>query len=163
MAQLPNFTTYTGPTSGLKKSPWLGVEDINFGRDVVVEIEGVMIADQVTWNGGRKERDVAFITFVGKDKMLKCSPTIRKALNALLGPVVGTDWVGQRIALYVDPDVTMAGKKVGGVRVRNKRLEAKKARAEEAIRERPAEDEPPAPAPAAAPEATEPFDAPFDD
>lgn len=112
--------SFNGLAGMLKKpSPWLAGEDLNGLGDVPVEIEDVLIYDDVSFEAGRKEKDVPAIKFKGKTKQL----VLRTAANRkMLIKKFGTDtkvWRGQKITLYFDPDVMRGGIKTGGIRIRD--------------------------------------------
>ena len=58
-------------------------------------------------------------TFVGKRKRWLAGPVSQAVIAGLFGPII-QDWIGKRIALYVDPSVRFGGKTTGGLRVRPK-------------------------------------------
>lgn len=110
--------TYTGPAGGLRApTPWLGVEDIDGLGDVVVTITDVKRFGSVTFDEGRKQANVGALCLRRRTKMLIINAARRKSLIGLFGKQT-LDWRGKSITLYVDPDVKMKGKKVGGIRIR---------------------------------------------
>lgn len=60
------------------------------------------------------------IGFVGKRKKWLAGPVSQAAIAAIAGNYV-EQWIGTRITLYVDEEVTFGRKKLGGVRVRPQR------------------------------------------
>lgn len=110
---------FEGHSSEMKtKSTWLAVEDLTDRGDVAVVIEGVFKDENVEFDQGRKEPVVFSISFVGGKKRLVLNATNRKTLVSLYGANV-CEWKGQRVTLYVDPNVTMMGKVTGGVRIKS--------------------------------------------
>jgi hypothetical protein len=64
---------------------------------------------------GRKEAQYD-IAIEGDDRYWRPPPTVLKLLKLAYGDNA-EDWIGKRATLYGDPEVKMAGKKVGGIRV----------------------------------------------
>lgn len=104
---------------------WLGQWDFPPGREATVEIESVRRykpgrirkVKQPDGTYGPERNKRLDIGFRGKKKHWLCGPVSQETIAAMFGPVV-QDWIGKRITLYVDPDVTMGRRTVGGVRVR---------------------------------------------
>jgi hypothetical protein len=111
-------TIYTGASVGLKpETPWLAGEDLNGKPPAVVEIEQVLIYGEVPFAGGRKEKNVPALKLKGAKKQLVLrTGTNRKTLVAMFGTDT-SKWVGQKIALYYEPNVKMKGELVGGIRI----------------------------------------------
>ncbi len=106
--------------SGLlrKPSPWLAGEDINGLGDIEVEIEDVLLYDEVTFDAGRKEKNVPALKFVGKTKQLILRAAAnRKALVRLFGTDT-KQWRAKHIKIYFDPSVKRGGEVVGGLRIK---------------------------------------------
>jgi hypothetical protein len=57
------------------------------------------------------------ITFVGKRKKWLAGPVSQDAIAAMHGQYI-EEWLGKKLRLYVDPNVEMGGRRVGGIRVR---------------------------------------------
>lgn len=57
------------------------------------------------------------IRFVGKRKAWLSGPATQQVIASMYGPYLER-WVGKKIALYVDPNVTFGRDKTGGIRVR---------------------------------------------
>ena len=72
-----------------------------------------------------------------------------QAVAAITGSEETDDWIGRKVVLYDDPNVSFGGKLVGGIRIRAPRGQAAKAIAAA-----------PKPAPVAQPEASD-DDVPF--
>lgn len=117
MNKLPPGQPYAGPSGALKKpSPWLASEDLG-DKEAIVTIETAEIFAAVEFDQGRTEENVGAIKFVGKEKRLVLNSVNRKALVNLFG-MNSADWRGKKVALYVDFNVKMMGKKVAGVRIK---------------------------------------------
>jgi hypothetical protein len=57
------------------------------------------------------------VTFRGKRKAWLAGPVSLKAISGMYGPKVN-DWIGKRVAIYVDSSVMFGKTRVGGIRVR---------------------------------------------
>jgi hypothetical protein len=90
-----------------KNTDQLNFEDFLGGITRVVTIAGV--------EKGRKEAQYD-IAIEGDDRYWRPPPTVLKQLVAAWTDEAST-WVGRQALLYGDPDVMMAGQKVGGIRV----------------------------------------------
>lgn len=67
-------------------------------------------------------------------KYLICNQVNRKTLQALFGTTMQA-WIGKKIQLYVDDEVTMGRQKTGGLRIKNTRPDGQPATAEALDRE----------------------------
>ncbi len=64
---------------------------------------------------GKTQRKLV-INFDGKDKALACNKTNARTIGSM--HTDDTDnWIGKDITLYCDPNVEMAGQRIGGIRV----------------------------------------------
>ncbi|QSR25551.1 hypothetical protein CFH99_07935 [Nocardioides aromaticivorans] len=90
-----------------KNTDQLNYEDFLRGVTRIVTIAGV--------ERGRKEAQYD-IAIEGDDRYWRPPPTVLKLLVSAWGDEAA-DWTGRSAELYGDPDVMMAGKKVGGIRV----------------------------------------------
>lgn len=109
---------FTGLSGALRTSPWLASEDLIGLGDVPAEIEEVLLYDEVVFDGGRKEKNVPTVRFKGKQKQLVLRTSAnRKTLVRLFGSDT-RQWIGKTVRLFHDPTVKMAGKAVGGIRIR---------------------------------------------
>jgi hypothetical protein len=124
---------------------WLGQWDLarpdGSYRDAVVEIESIKryvprerrkVRDKQTGKLTEEKLKRLHITFKGKRKAWLAGPVSLAALAALFGPYV-QDWIGKRIALYVDPTVAFGRRTVGGIRVRPKSPDATTALTEDPL------------------------------
>jgi hypothetical protein len=59
------------------------------------------------------------IGFVDKKKHWLAGPESQEIIAGLYGPDV-SNWIGKKLQLFVDPNVAMKGKKVGGLRPRDR-------------------------------------------
>jgi hypothetical protein len=115
----------------LLENEYLGqwdLSDRNGGyRKAVVEIESVaafrpkIVRKKRLPNGAfEAERQKRLrISFAGKRKAWLAGPVSQVTIAEMYGPLI-EDWIGKKITLYVDPDVTMGRKRVGGIRVENR-------------------------------------------
>ena len=90
-----------------KNTDQLNFEDFLGGVTRVVTIAGV--------TKGRKEAQYD-IAIEGDDRYWRPPPTVLKQLVGAWGDEA-EQWTGRQALLYGDPDVMMAGQKVGGIRV----------------------------------------------
>jgi hypothetical protein len=110
--------SYSGPSGGLKKSTiWLASEDVGLDVELTVKILDVELHKNVKFDGGRTEEKVPALKFERQEKHMILNSTNRKMLVRLFG-MDTKDWRGKWVALYVDPEVKMAGQKVNGLRIR---------------------------------------------
>jgi hypothetical protein len=71
---------------------------------------------KVSADGGSKEQPI-LIDYAGSNgKVFKPCKTVRRLLIHLFGPN-GQDFVGKKLTLYRDPEVSFGGIKTGGVRI----------------------------------------------
>lgn len=102
-------------------SRYLKKEDLA-GTSPVVTIE------TVGWTEiGEEKETKPVLYFVGKDKGMVCNVTVQRELTELFGDPPGgkdddshlTQWLtGKQVQLYVDPSVQYAGRRTGGLRLR---------------------------------------------
>lgn len=121
---LPPGKEWKGSHTVAKDSRFLAAEDLPRDRDVAVTIEKVYLRNNLPMQDGRRIESCLSLKFVGKKKELIVNRTNSRTLQALFGGD-STDcepWWGKTIALFVDPDVKMKGKRVPGIRIRAKRL-----------------------------------------
>lgn len=109
----------------LIESDFLGQWDIPSGKEPVVVIESLAPyiprrRKKVRVDGQLRDEPIKRyrIKFVGKRKEWLAGPVSLQTLAAMFGPKI-RDWCGQKITLYVDPNVMFGKTKTGGVRVRN--------------------------------------------
>ena len=114
-------STFEGSSSEMRdpNSPWLASEDILDKGDVPVTIEGVYKHIDAKFQDGRKETIFA-LGFKGKKKRLVLNATNRRTLVNMFKTSDTMKWVGERIALYVDPNVKAFGDVVCGIRIRKR-------------------------------------------
>lgn len=110
-------TPYRGPAGAFRDSPWLTAEDLPDGKDTVVEIVDVLLRKDVTFQGGRVKPAVGTLKFKGLNRELGLNTINRNSVVKMYGNNTEA-WIGKRIALYVDPNVSMSGKIVRGLRIR---------------------------------------------
>jgi len=94
-------------------SKYLKKEDIGDMRVIVtmgkVEVETV--------GQGSDSEDKPVLYFQGHDKGMALNKVNADAITEIVGTDETDDWAGHRICLYVDKNVMMSGKRVGGIRV----------------------------------------------
>ncbi len=112
------ITEYSGPSSGMKDSPFLAAEDIDVGQDVEVVIESCVFIQGATLGRGRVEDKYA-LKFEGKEKMLILNATNRKSLSLLYGSLT-EEWKGKPCTLYVQRGIRNPGDPTDdrGIRIR---------------------------------------------
>jgi hypothetical protein len=103
----------------VKTSKFLKKEDIGEGKLVTIS---EVTRENVAADGAEAEYKVC-VKFLELEK-----PLILNSTNAqIIAKITGYDddidrtWIGKKIVLYVDDNVTMHGKIVGGIRVRKPR------------------------------------------
>ena len=110
---------YTGSVSDMKSSEWLASSDIIGLGDVQVTIESVVKSTNVKMDGGRTEKEIYSLKFVGKDKKMVLNATNRKTLAKMFSASV-KKWKGQKVKLYVEDGVRnpKGGSPVQGLRIK---------------------------------------------
>jgi len=109
---------FDGKVSEMRDSPWLASEDVlDFGGQVTLTIAKCRKHENVEFEAGRVEPVVFTLEFKGAAKQMILNSVNRKSLTALFGRDVG-GWSGQKVCVYVDPNVRMMGKTVNGLRIR---------------------------------------------
>lgn len=143
----------------LKQSKYLQKSDVN--PPVLVTISGYKqenVAKQ-----GEAEENKWLLTFSELEKPFVLNSINGELIAQALGDEDFDGWIGKKIVLYVDPNVQMAGKIVGGIRCRAPKKPAATATAAAAAVAKPAAVPTPAPKPAPVHETAEPDsdDVPF--
>jgi len=101
-------------TSDMRESKFLKKEDV--GRGVLVTIASC-VSRNVAMEGAPKDEKWC-LTFQELDKPLVLNSTNIQLCEQITGSDDTDHWIGKRIVLYTDPNVSYQGKLVGGVRVR---------------------------------------------
>ena len=101
-------------TSEMRESKFLRKEDV--GRGALATIAGC-IRKNTAMEGAPPEQKWC-LTFQELDKPLVLNSTNTQLCEQICGSDDTDDWIGKRIVLYTDPNVSYAGKLVGGIRVR---------------------------------------------
>ena len=123
----------------LKKSAFLKKEDC--GGGIKVTISGV---SQENVAGEGAPEDLKWCLHLTEcEKPMVLNSTNGQIIAKIIGSEESDNWIGHKIVLYDDPNVSFGGKLVGGIRVRAPRHQAA----------RPAAKPTPAPDPVAAPSA----------
>lgn len=112
---------FSGSWGLLKDSNWLNATSIPADRDTVVTIEAVVRRASVKFKDEEK-KGYGSLKFREFDKELGLCATHLNVLARLFGSA--KEAVGQKVALYVDPDVSAFGKTVAAVRIRPKKIAA---------------------------------------
>jgi hypothetical protein len=76
------------------------------------------VREQVVTAPGKPATDKLVLFFDGTKKGLVLNMSNGDTLCNITGADDPEEWIGERVELYVDDNVTYAGKKVGGVRLR---------------------------------------------
>jgi len=98
---------------------YLGSYSLDGKREVVVTVKGVGTA-KVTGQSGRKE-DCFVVNFNEFDKPMILNRTNAKAIEKVSGSGLVEDWIGTRVALYVEKGVKAFGDVVDALRIRDKK------------------------------------------
>jgi hypothetical protein len=101
-------------TSDMRESKFLKKEDV--GRGVLVTISGC-VQKNVAKEGADPEQKWC-LTFKELDKPLVLNGTNVQLCEAICGSDDTDHWIGKRIVLYTDPNVSYQGRLVGGIRIR---------------------------------------------
>lgn len=107
-------------TSEMRESKFLKKEDV--GRGALVTITGC-IRKNVAMEGTDPEMKWC-LTFSELDKPLVLNSTNVQLCEQICDSDDTDHWVGKRIVLYTDPNVSYGGKLVGGIRVRKPKATA---------------------------------------
>jgi hypothetical protein len=94
---------------------YLGFADIP--KDVTVTVERVERHELYDFKT-KTEKDKPVLFFRGKERGLALNATNRKTMIDLFGNAPKAGWVGQTIVIHPDPNIKVAKKKVGGLRIR---------------------------------------------
>ncbi len=98
----------------MRESKFLKKEDV--GRGALVTIAGC-VQHNVAMEGAAPEMKWT-LNFHELDKPLVLNSTNIQLCEKICGSDDTDRWVGKRIVLYTDPNVSFGGKLVGGIRVR---------------------------------------------
>jgi hypothetical protein len=106
----------------LKKSKFLKKED--FPQPALLTVRGY---EEVNVAMEGTEPDLRWaLTFNELDKPLVLNSTNGNIIAAFLGSEDFDGWIGKKIVLYADPNISFGGKPVGGIRARAPRVPAAK-------------------------------------
>ncbi len=100
--------------SEMRESKFLKKEDV--GAGALGTIESV-VQMNVAMEGASQELKWC-MTFHEMEKPLVLNSTNIQLTAKICGSEDTDDWTGKRIVLYTDPNVSYAGKLIGGIRVR---------------------------------------------
>ncbi len=98
----------------MMEGKFLRKEDV--GKGLLLTVQGVT-QKNVAQQGAEPEMKWC-LQFADCDKPLVLNSTNIQLCQQIFGSDDTDDWTGKRIVLYVDPNVSFAGKLTGGIRVR---------------------------------------------
>lgn len=101
-------------TSEMRESKFLKKEDV--GKGVLVTITGC-VRKNTAMEGAEPEHKWC-LTFQELDKPFVVNVTNAAICEKIFESDDTDDWIGKRLVLYTDPNVSFQGKLVGGIRVR---------------------------------------------
>ena len=99
----------------LKQSKFLTRGDV--GKGILVTIRGDVYQENVAKEGAPEENRWC-IAFDEVEKPMVLNSTNGQLIAKVCGSEESENWNGHKIVLYDDPNVSFAGKLVGGIRVR---------------------------------------------
>lgn len=107
------------------ESKFLKKEDLDYDNGNLVTISKIEQQNVALQDG---EEDLKWcMSFKEFKKPMVLNSTNIQLTTKALGSDETEDWIGQKIVLYVDDNVSFAGKLVGGVRIRKVRGQTAKA------------------------------------
>jgi len=101
-------------TSEMRESKFLKKEDV--GKGALMTVEGCK-----QFNVAKEGADPEYkwcLSFAESEKPLVLNSTNIQLCEVIFGSDDTDGWIGKRIVLYTDPNVSFQGKLVGGIRVR---------------------------------------------
>ncbi len=101
-------------TSEMRESKFMKKEDV--GAGALMTIEGCE-PHNVAKEGAPPESKWC-LTFLEADKPLVLNSTNIQLCERIFNSDDTDDWIGKKIVLYTDPNVSYQGKVIGGIRVR---------------------------------------------
>lgn len=101
-------------TSEMRESKFLKQSDI--GAGALMTVEGCE-KHNVAKEGAEPEHKWC-LAFAETDKPLVLNSTNIQLCERIFGSDDTDEWIGKKVVLYVDPNVSYGGKVVGGIRVR---------------------------------------------
>ena len=120
-------------TSEMRESKFLKKEDV--GEGALMTVEGCE-QHNVAMQGAEPEMKWC-LSFVEADKPLVLNSTNIQLCERVFGSDDTDDWIGKKIVLYTDHNVSFAGKVIGGIRVRAPKV-AKLGATKPAMKAKPA-------------------------
>ena len=111
-------------TSEMRESKFLKQTDVGGGMMFTVES---CEQHNVAKEGSDPEMKWC-LTFAESDKPLVLNSTNIQLCQNIFGSDDTDNWIGKRIVLYTDPNVSFQGKLVGGIRVRAPKVKAAAAK-----------------------------------
>lgn len=110
-------------TSEMRESKFMKKEDV--GAGALMTIESVT-PHNVAKEGAPPENKWCLV-FAEAEKPLVLNSTNIQLCERIFGSDDTDDWVGKKIVLYTDPNVSYQGKVIGGIRVRAPKIKAQAA------------------------------------
>ncbi len=104
----------------LKQSKYLTKADVT--PPILVTINGYKLANVAM--EGQPEEKKWLLTFLDNDKPMVLNSINGEIIAAFTGSEDFDGWIGKKIVLYVDPNVQMSGRIVGGIRCRAPKIPA---------------------------------------
>lgn len=114
--------------SDLRNSPYLEEDDVT--PPITVTIVATEPREFKKFGGGMETK--AVLGFKETDKLFVCNITNFKHICKITNEKDSTDWAGQRIEIWYNPDIEYQGDTVGGIRVRKPKNTIQQA-ADEAV------------------------------
>lgn len=119
----------------MMESKFLKKEDVGNGMLMTVAgVEQRNVAKQ-----GAEPEEKWCLVFEESDKPCVMNSTNLQLAMRIMGSDDTDDWIGKKIVLYTDPNVSYGGKIVGGIRVRAPKVKAAPA----VVKPKPVPDPPP--------------------
>jgi hypothetical protein len=107
-------------TSEMRESKFLKKEDVGAGALMTIQsCEQYNVAKE-----GAPPENKWCLTFAESDKPLVLNSTNIQLCERIFGSDDTDEWVGHKIVLYTDPNVSYQGKVIGGIRVRAPKVKA---------------------------------------
>lgn len=107
----------------MKESKYLKKEDVGTGKLVTIKR-----LEKSNVSGDNQEPDEKYVLFFNEfDKGMVLNWTNIQLIAHAVGSEETDNWIGKKIVIYEDPNVSYGGKLVGGIRVRAPKPQAKAA------------------------------------
>lgn len=116
-------------TSEMRESKFMKKEDVGAGALMTIE----SVAPHNVAKEGAPPENKWCLVFAEADKPLVLNSTNIQLCERIFGSDDTDDWVGKKIVLYTDPNVSYQGKVIGGIRVRAPKVKTAQAQAPVAV------------------------------